>query len=208
LFSFNPPDVAIPDSEAPDFNQQVLSRLGRLPGTRAIALVDYFPPFGEPASFAKQGDPPGADRQTTRPAVSVSPEYFRALGIPVRFGRAFTGSDDSNAEPVAIVSFGMAAQNWNSPEQAVGSRFAFGPDFKQFYKIVGVSADFTGFWSQRPVPTVYRPIAQSGGWSTSVILRTSASPAAVATLAPQALAGMPIPTTIANIATMQSRWQQ
>ena len=87
------------------------------------------------------------------------------------------------------------------------SRFAFGPDFKEFYKIVGVSADFTGYWSQSPVPTVYRPIGQSGSWCTNVILRTSASPVAVAALALRVLAGMPIPTTIANVATMQSRWQ-
>jgi predicted permease len=207
-FSFNPPgDLTLPDSEATEFNRQVLSRLDRLPGTRVIALADIFPPPGEPASFARQGDPPGAEHETTVPAVSVSSGYFRALGIRILFGRAFANSDDSNAEPVAIVSLGMAAQNWNSPEQAVGSRFAFGPDFKKFYKIVGVSADFTGYWSQSPVPTVYRPIGQSGNWCTWVILRTSASPAAVAALVPQALAGMPIPTTIANVATMQSRWQ-
>jgi putative ABC transport system permease protein len=202
-----PDDLTFPDSQAREFNQQLLSRLERLPATRAIALSDSFPPFGEPATFAKQGDPPGAGRETTLPAVSVSPGYFRALGVPIRFGRAFSDSDDSNAEPVAIVSFGMAAQNWSSPEQAVGSRFAFGPEFKQFYRIVGVSADFTGYWSQTPVPTVYRPIGQSGEWCRTVIARTSASPSAVAAIAPRALARMPIPATIENVATLQARWQ-
>ncbi len=207
-FYFNPPDgLTVPDSEAPEYNRQVLSRLDRMPGTRIAALADMFPPFGEPAFFAKPGDPPGTERPATAPAVSVSPGYFQALGIPILFGRAFTDSDDRNSEPVAIISLGMAAQNWDSPEQALGSRFAFGPSYKQSYTIVGVSADFTGYWSQSPVPTVYRPIAQSGEWSTAVIMRTSASPATVAALAPQAFAGMPIPTTIANVATMQSRWQ-
>lgn len=204
-FAVNTPyDPTFPDSE---FNRQLFLRLGRLPGTRAIALADIFPPPGFPASFRKQEDPPGAERETTVPAVSISPGYFRALGIPIRFGRGFTDSDDSHTEPVAIVSSDMAAHNWNSPEQAVGARFAFGPNFKRFYKIVGVAADFTGYWSQTPAPTVYRPIAQSDGWCTWVILRTSASPATVAALAPRVLAGMPIPTTIANAATMQSRWQ-
>jgi putative ABC transport system permease protein len=208
LFSVDiPGDWTLPDSEAIEFNHQVLSRLDRLPGTRVIALADMFPPPGAPATFAKQGDPPGTGRETTVPAVSVSPGYFHALGIPILFGRAFTDSDDSNAQPVAIVSFGMAARNWNSPGQAVGSRFAFDSNIKQFYEIVGVSADFTGYWSQTPVPTVYRPIGQSGNLCTRVILHTSASPSAVVALAPQALAGMPIPTTIANVATMHSRWQ-
>lgn len=208
LFSVNTPDgLTVSDSEDRDFNHQVLSRLDRLPGTRAIAVAEMFPPYSEPAAFRKPGDPPDAERETTAPAVSISPGYFGALGIPILFGRAFTDADVSNAEPVAIVSLGMAAHNWNSPEQAVGSRFAFGPEFKTFYKIVGVAADFTGYWSQSPVPTVYRPIEQTGWWCRSVILRTSASPAAVAALAPQALAGMPIPTTIANMATMHSEWQ-
>ena len=203
-----PDGVSPPDSQGPEFNRQLLSRLGRLPGTRAIAEADMFPPFGEPASFAKEGDAPGTERDTTRPAVSVSTEYFRALGIPILYGRAFEDSDGRNTEPVAIVSVGMAARNWSKPEQAVGSRFAFGPDYKQFYTIVGVAADFTGWWAQVPVPLVYRPIAQSGEWSTSVILRTSASAGAMPRLATQALAGMPVPVTVSNVATMQSRWQE
>ncbi len=96
LFSIHlPEDLRLPDSQAEEFNRQVLSRLERLPGMQAVGLGDYFASLGQPASFAKQGDPPGSERQTTVPAVSVSPGFFHALGIPIRLGRSFTNSDDS-----------------------------------------------------------------------------------------------------------------
>jgi predicted permease len=199
-------NVILTDPQIADFNQQVLSRLSRLPGTQAIALADEFPPPGFPVSFAKQGDAADTEREATYP-ISVSHGYFRALGIPILFGRSFDETDNSRSEPVAIISLEMAERNWTSPQQAIGSQFAFGPKFQHRRTIVGVAADFTGYWSQKPVPTVYLPEEQSLNSSREVILRTTASPATVATLAPQVLAGMPIPATISDVSTMQARWQ-
>jgi predicted permease len=206
LLSVTQRDNFVPtDAQVADFDQQVLSRLERLPGAQAIALADLFPPHSSPSSFMKQGDAAGTEREATSPA-SVSPDYFRTLGIPILFGRGFDDADNSGSEPVAIISLGMAQQNWTSPAQAVDSQIAFGS--KTRYKIVGVAANFTGFWSQKPVPTVYLPLAQSayrlGG---DVILRT-ASPRAAEALAPQALAGMAIPATISDVSTMQARWRE
>ena len=140
--------------------------------------------------------------------MSVSPGYFRTLGIPILFGRGFDDTDNSHGEPVAIISLDMAQQNWTSPEQAVGSQIAVGSKFQDHYKIVGVAANFNGYWSQKPVATVYLPGAQSAYFlGGEVILRTAISPNAVATLAPQALDGMAIPAEIAVVSTMQERWQ-
>ncbi len=195
------------DAQVADFNQQVLSRLRRLPGTRAIALADLFPPPGSPAAFMKQGDAPGTEREASWPA-SVSPSYFRTLGIPILFGRGFDKNDSSGSEPVAIINLEIAERNWNSPEQAVGSQIAFGPKFQQHYTIVGVAANFTGYWYQKPIPTVYLPLAQSAYFcGGEIILRTAAAPRTVAALASQALAGMAIPATISDVSTMEARWQ-
>jgi putative ABC transport system permease protein len=195
------------NAQVQDFNTEVLSRLRRLPGTQAIALADIFPPPSDPISFMKQGDVEGSEREATSP-LSVSPEYFRTLGIRVLFGRSFDDTDNTGGEPVAIVSLDLAKQNWPSPEQSVGSQISLGPTFQHPYKIVGVVASFTGYWSQKPVPTIFLPEGQSaplcGG---DVILRTSASVRSVATLAPEALSGMPIPATISDTSTMQARWQ-
>jgi putative ABC transport system permease protein len=207
LFSVNTRNnVIFTDAQVADFNQEVLSRLERLPGTKEIAIAELFPPPGFPISFAKQGDAVDTAREATSP-ISVSPGYFHALGIPIVFGRGFDKTDNSHSEPVAIVSLEMAKQNWISPERSVGSQIAFGPKLQNHYKIVGIAADFTGYWSQKPVSTVYLPEEQSASWCGQVILRTTASLAAVATLAPQAIAGMSIPATISDVSTMQTRWQ-
>ncbi|HEV2289147.1 MAG TPA: ABC transporter permease [Candidatus Acidoferrales bacterium] len=206
LLSYNTRDnILLSDAESDAFNQEVLSRLERLPGTQAIAQAEVFPPWGIPASFMRQGDAVGTEREAAEPT-SVSPGYFRTLGIPILFGRGFDDTDIRGGEPVAIISLEMARKNWNSPEQAVGSWLAFAPKYKTHYKVVGVAADFTGFWSQQPEPTIYFPEAQ---WDccSAVILRTTASPRSVAVLAPQVLAGMPIAATISDVSTMQARWQ-
>lgn len=198
--------VALTDSEVSALNRQVLSRLERLPGTQAVAQADLFPPLGFPISFEKPGDASGAEHEATSP-MSVSPDYFRTLGIPILFGRAFDATDNSHSEAVAIISLDMARRNWTSPEQSVGSQIAFGPKLQTHCRIVGVAANFTGYWSLTPVPTFYLPEAQTENWSSSIILRTAAPPRTVAALAPQVLAGMAIPVTISDVSTMQERWQ-
>ena len=208
LLSVSPRNYFTPtDTQVTDFNQEVLSRLERLPGTEAIALADLFPPHSSPISFRKPGDSAYTEREATLP-MSVSPGYFRTLGIPILFGRGFDDADHSGGEPVAIISLDMAKLNWTSPEQAVGSQIDVGSKFQDHYKIVAVAANFTGYWSQKPVPTVYLPQAQSAYFcGGDVILRTEASPVSVAALAPQALAGMGIPATISDVSTMHARWQ-
>ena len=194
------------DAQVANFNQELLSRLERLPGTEAIALADVFPPPGDPVSFRKEGDGAEAERAATYP-ISVSPGYFRALGIPILFGRTFETIDSSHGEPAAIISLDMARRNWDNPAQSIGSHITFGPKSENHYKVVGVAADFTGYWSNQPVPTVYLPEAQSVNWCGEVIVRTSAPFRTVATLVPQILHGMTIPVTISDISTIHDHWQ-
>lgn len=207
LLSVSPRDDFVPtDVQVASFNQQVLWRLERLPGTESVALADLFPPPGFPISFTKQGDAAGTTHAATLP-ISVSPGYFRSLGIPILFGRGFDDTDSKGVQPVTIISLDIAERNWATPGQAVGSEIAFNAKAESHYKIVGVAANFTGYWSQEPVPTVYLPQAQSAYFcGGEVILRTT-SPRTIAALAQQALDGMAIPATISDVSSMQARWQ-
>ena len=207
LLSVNPRDsVILTDAQAADFNRQVLSQLERLPGARAIALVDVFPPGGVPVTFRERGDSADRTREASLPT-SVSPGYFSTLGIPILVGRGFDQTDSDRSEPVAIISVDMAERNWPSPELAVGSQIIFGTKLLKSYKVVGVAASFTGYWNQEPVPTVYVPLTQSGNPCGAVVLRTTGSASAAAALIPRLLAGMPVPATVSDLSTMQARWQ-
>jgi predicted permease len=206
LVSLSGFDSSLDDAPTLELDRQLLSRFQRLPGTQAIALADYFPPIGSPVPFLKQGDAAGIQRSATYP-ISVSPGYFRALGIPILYGRGFDDTDNLRSEKVAIISLDMAERNWTSPKDSVGSQINYGSKFQHRYKIAGVVANFTGYWSEKPFPMVYLPEAQSANGCGTVILRTTASTRTIAALAPQTLAGMANPQTITEVATMQWRWQ-
>jgi putative ABC transport system permease protein len=199
-------NALVNDPQTLDFDRQVLSQLGRLPGTEAIALVDVFPPPGSPVPFLKQGDAADVQRSTTY-AISVSPGYFRTLGIPILFGRGFDETDNMHGEKVAIISLDMAKTHWTSPKDAVGSQINYGSKFQRRYKILGVAANFTGYWSEKPFPMVYLPEAQSANGCGEVILRTTASADSVAALARQLLDGITLPAVVTDVSTMQARWQ-
>ncbi len=57
---------------------------------------------------------------------SVSPKYFRTLGIPLLAGRDFALADDAEAPRVAIVSESFARRYWPDGD-ALGKRFKNGP---------------------------------------------------------------------------------
>ncbi len=199
-------NVTLDGSQILELNRQTVSNLERLPGTKAIAETDLFPPPGFPVSFKKRGE--GDEQRAATSPVSVSPDYFHTLGIPVLFGRTFDVTDTGSSQRVAIINLDMAKRNWSSPRGALGSQISIEPEFAREFTVVGVVADFTGFWSQKPVPTIYLPEAQTAGWCGTIILRTIATPRSVAALAPQLLAGMTVPVTVSEVYTMQERWKQ
>jgi putative ABC transport system permease protein len=137
-------NIITTDPQTLEFDSQVLSQLARMPGTEAIALVDYFPPPGSPVPFLKQGDAADVQRAATYP-LSVSAGYFRTLGIPILYGRGFDDTDNIHGEKVAIISLDMAQKNWSSPKDAVGSVIHFGSKFQHRLRIAGVTANFTGY---------------------------------------------------------------
>lgn len=199
--------VNLSDAQAAQFKQQLLSRLGQLPGSQAIALADRLPPSGAPATFVERNDPAATLRAAT-PPLAVTTGFFRAMGMPILYGRGLAGSDDRvDAERVAVVNLELAQHNWPDAQAAVGSVIELGAKADRQYRVIGVVGNFTGYWFQQPVPEMYVPEAASTYQSATVILRTSARPGAVEGFARQALLGMPGAAAISNPRTMQSAWQ-
>ena len=56
---------------------------------------------------------------------AVTPDYFAAMGVSLRGGRAFTGADTAGAPAVAVVNDALAAQLWPGASP-IGARLRIG----------------------------------------------------------------------------------
>ena len=120
--------------------------------------------FLERVNLVPEGRPI-VTRDPNRPiarVVSVSPEYFTTVGLPLVAGRAFTDADARASEPVAIISASQARTLFGRMD-AVGERLAVESDWtateRATLTIVGVSGDTRA--TRGTVETfLYRPLRQ------------------------------------------------
>jgi len=92
---------------------------------------------------------------------AVGPDFFRALGVPIIAGRAFTDADREDSPRVAIITEGVAKRLWPN-QSAVGKRLR-NPEQRSpdsLVTVVGVARDFHYRLHRESTPTVFRPYRQ------------------------------------------------
>jgi len=122
--------------------------VGGIPGVEFVALSNSLPPSGSmQATFFATIDVPGRPRpaEGTGGMVGfrmVTPNYFRALRIPMVRGRAFTDADRAPAENPVILSETLAAKLFPN-ENAIGKmlRFSSTAEKAPWRTIVGIAAN-------------------------------------------------------------------
>jgi putative ABC transport system permease protein len=145
------------------FWDRLLRETGALPGVISAAASDSIPMGGTYSGLPVTVEGDTAHHEwadvMTREA-SVSPDYFRTLGIGLRAGRGFDAGDGRQAEPVAMVNETFARKLLPGRE-AVGTRVRLGGN-DPWLRIVGVIADtrYTGP-AGTPGPEVYLPYQQA-----------------------------------------------
>jgi putative ABC transport system permease protein len=115
------------DQKVMGFYLRLESALRRLPGTRAVAMADSIPPGGWQSEFrysnlvvqGKPPIPPGTGGNVVDR--SVTPDYFRALNIPIVRGRNFADHDRTGNDREAILSQSLAARLFRG-EDPIGKR--------------------------------------------------------------------------------------
>ncbi len=130
----------------------------------------------------------------------VSPDYWRAMGIPTLAGRAFAAAD--RPAQVAVVSERVARLLWPD-DRVVGRRFyRSNPD--DLYEVVGVVPDVHAVnLSDDPVPLVYLPLWLPGTRVTSVAIRTVGELGAAATMLRDAVASIDPQLAVSDVQTME-----
>jgi predicted permease len=144
LVSFDTDMVRYDPARGRQFWDEVLARVQAMPAVEAAALASPRVPFDLNFTTAEfnlddRSYAPG-QRGEILNNVSVSPDYFTTLGVPVVQGRAFSGVDRGGAPLVAIVNEAMARKYWPN-RSAIGKTMTVAST-KRRYEIVGVSADY------------------------------------------------------------------
>lgn len=129
------------------FREELLRRVESLPGVQVAGTVSSLPMgiLAQGVEFMLEGRPETAG--TGAHLSNVSPNYMRAMRIPLVAGRYFSADDTPASGAVTIVSEGLARRFWPaSPAAALGERIRFhGVSFA----IVGVVRDVRQFAPDR-----------------------------------------------------------
>jgi predicted permease len=183
--------VAYPGSAATDevtgFYEEVMARVARVPGVSAVGATAHLPLSGN--TQMRRIRVPGMalsadDREHGGYPVNyqqVTPDYFRAMSIPIRRGRSFESTDNAMAPPVAIVNEALAGALVGDGN-AVGRRFTFSDDSSGTvpYEIVGVVADIRQQRMEAPgEPELYLSFYQNPAARMEIVARSSGSDAGV-----------------------------
>jgi putative ABC transport system permease protein len=177
------------DTSRRSFWQLLLARIENLPGVEAAGLVSSLPFSGTdvPFRFRIEGQP--ADRYADLFEAeyrSVSPSYFRVMGIALRSGRLFADRDGQYGSGVAIVNETLARRffGWRSPDRpgggVVGRRISVQGPGGPWWPIVGVVADVRHVGLDTGArPEIYVPFAQEGWPEMTVVIRSAGEPLAL-----------------------------
>jgi putative ABC transport system permease protein len=162
----------------------LIERVRAMPGVTAAAMVTVTPlgPVEVGTRVGFEGDPnPEQDHRAQLRA--VSPEYFRAMGITLLAGRAFTEADAGSAPAVAIVNDAMARKYWPG-ESPVGKRVNMsGQPRGPWMEVVGLVGGIRQRkLSDEPGPEIYRPYKEYLGpaFAAALIVRGAGDPSRLA----------------------------
>jgi predicted permease len=133
------------DAAAAHFYDRLMAGLGSLPGVESAGGGSDLPWTGydeNAGGFTIEGKKPPPHQEFHARYHVATPDYFRALGIPLVRGRFFAQSDTQDAPAVLIVNQAMASLYWPN-ENAVGRRVTFSdtPKDKDWMTVVGVVGD-------------------------------------------------------------------
>ena len=142
--------------------QRVIERLEAIPGVENVGGVNDLPFSGSEtsSSFDIEGMPlRSAEENRQADRRDISPDYFKALGIPLLKGREFTDQDNADSTNVIILNEDLARKYWPASDP-LGQRIKLND---KYWEIVGIVGDVKLLdLAARDKPELYRPCAQSG----------------------------------------------
>ena len=187
--------VTLPDSRYADpllrqqFYETLLARIAAQPGVESAGAAMGLPlsrfAYGISTSSldGRQLSDDEQDALTLQMRV-VTPEFFRAMGMALPRGRAFSSSDQMGSAPVVIVNETAAKRLWPDADP-IGREIRMGTGFglgrgQAGGVVVGVAADVREYGpALPPAPTLYLAHAQWPLPSMAVVAKSRGEAAAL-----------------------------
>jgi predicted permease len=180
------------------FFEAALQRIRALPGVVAAGTIDTVPfTDGEAQILGLEGQGPRRDAPVVQ-VRQISPDYVRAMGIPIQRGRDVADSDTD----VLLVSQATAKLYWGADE-AIGRRARLPALSRTLHReVVGIVGDV----KQRNLiegatPTVYFYTREAYANQT-IVIRTSVPPATLVQPAVAAIRAIDPEQPVADTQTM------
>jgi predicted permease len=181
LATLNPAMNGYPQERIKSLYDDLLARVGTLPGVRASSLTTSSVISGgwDQESVRVEGYQPGPDENMSPNAAVISPGYFATLGIPFVEGRDFAEQDTASRPKVVIINETMAHYFFGN-KNPLGKKLGTDDDPKvpPDREIIGVVKDAKYVrLSEAPRRHFYAPIAQEPRlFDMTLQVRTSGDP--------------------------------
>jgi len=186
------------------FFDRLIPVLQHLPGVQAAGVISTMPLEGDTwvDMITRDDDHRPMFQRPVANYRFISPDFFAALEIPIRAGRAFQHADRNR--PVVVVSATTAARIWPGAN-AVGKHMRGGDEKDPMAEVVGVVTDTrTGMMKGEPPPLmVYMPYWARLESGASLAIRTVPEPGAAASAVRNAIWSVDSELPVPEMKTMQ-----
>jgi putative ABC transport system permease protein len=196
-------------AQVSDFERALLERIQALPGVKSAAVISRLPLSGGNIGYGIDIEDRETPSQNIGKAMqgagfrSVTPDYFRTMGIPCLAGRQLTDRDDEHAQPVAVINAQMAKRFWPG-DNPVGRRFKPTVRGGAWTEIVGVVGDVRhDSLDKPPDPEVFVPFDQSPASQLNLTILTAQDPLSIASAVRAAVYSLDPDQAVYNLRTMQ-----
>jgi predicted permease len=200
-----PPEKYAEPRRQAAFFKELTARIEALPGVEAAGIASSVPLTGtnNAGYFSIEGRP---QRRPGDPFIEaehprITPDYFRAMGIPVLRGRSFNWADNENSPEVAVVSEALVQLYWPN-EDPIGKRLSINDNV--WRQIVGVVKDVKhDGLAKQPRPVIYVPLLQYPLPFTTLAVRTHTDPSSLSPAIRRAVTAVDSEQPIFRINTME-----
>ncbi|MEN3368541.1 MAG: putative transport system permease protein [Verrucomicrobiota bacterium] len=190
------------------FFDRMLERIQAIPGVETAAVTSVLPVSAnfDRRTVEVEGQPKAPGEYPDVDNYMVSPDYLRAMSIPLLRGRALTAQDNENAPLVVLVSETMARKLWPG-DDPIGKRVRFynsSGEQRPWRTVVGIVQDVKQYGLDKAAPTaMYETLAQFPTTAVTLVVRSAVESSTMVAAVRREILALDKDQAVFNIETME-----